>query len=102
MSNGRNDTGNETSTKPKLKVPQKYKVVILNDDFTPITFVTALLMRMFHRTVEEAEGIANEIHTKGRGIANIYPLDVAQTKKLELEALAQKAEFPLKCEIEPE
>lgn len=102
MSSGKSDTANQTDTKPKLKRPRKYKVIILNDDFTTTAFVSAILMKVFNRNPEDAARITSEIHTTGRGIANIYQHDVAQTKKLELEALAQKAEFPLKCEIEPE
>ena len=66
--------------KPKLKKPRMYKVIILNDDYTPMRFVTAILMEYFSKSKVEADAIMLEIHKKGKGIAGIYPFDIAETK----------------------
>jgi len=86
--------------KPKAKTPEDSAVILLNDDFTPWGFVKAVLMEVFHKTGEEAEVITASVHEQGRGVAGVYPRDIALTKTAQVDALAAEAGFPLKCVVE--
>lgn len=94
--------------KPKLKKefiikkPKMYKVILINDDFTPFVFVEKVLMVIFGKTAIESEFIAHQIHTNGKAIVAIYPQEIAQTKQAQTLFNAQQNGFPLLCEIEPE
>ena len=88
--------------KPKLKKPRMYKVIILNDDYTPMRFVTAILMEYFSKSKVEADAIMLEIHKKGKGIAGIYPFDIAETKLRQIIKHARKEEYPLQAKLESE
>lgn len=87
-------------TKRKTLIPKKYKVLILNDDYTTMDFVIFLLMVLFHHSEQEANRIMWEVHRKGVGVAGVYPLDIAETKTLEGIQLAQHHGHPLKLTIE--
>lgn len=87
---------------PKLKRPRLWHVVLLNDDFTPMAFVVALVMRVFHHPQDEAERIMMEVHQKGRGIAGTYTHEVAETKAYECITISRSHEYPLMAIIEPE
>jgi ATP-dependent Clp protease adaptor protein ClpS len=87
--------------KEKIKEPQDFKVVMLNDDFTSMDFVVDILVLVFHKNEGEANRIMLDIHNKGRGIAGIYALDIAETKVNQVTALAEQNDFPLQCIIEP-
>ena len=87
--------------KPKLKKPRMYKVIILNDDYTPMRFVTAILMEYFSKSKVEG-AIMLEIHKKGKGIAGIYPFDIAETKLRQIIKHARKEEYPLQAKLESE
>ena len=89
-------------TKPKLKKPRLYKVIILNDDYTPMEFVVGILRTYFHKTTEDANAIMLDIHKNGKGIAGIYPLDIAETKLRQVIKHARKEEFPLTAKLESE
>jgi ATP-dependent Clp protease adaptor protein ClpS len=84
----------------KLKEPHDYKVIILNDDWTPMDFVVDVLVIVFHKTEEQANRIMIAIHKSGRGIAGTYTLDIAQTKAKQVEALSQQNDYPLQCIVE--
>ena len=88
--------------KPKLKKPRMYKVIILNDDYTPMRFVTAILIEYFNKSKVEADAIMLEIHKKGKGIAGIYPFDIAETKLRQIIKHARKEEYPLQAKLESE
>ena len=88
--------------KPQLKKPPLYKVVLLNDDFTPMDFVVFVLKDIFRRTHEEAVGIMLEIHNKGEGICGVYTRDVAETKAELAITVARRHEHPLQCRVEKE
>ncbi len=96
------DVALDTRTEKKLKAPSLYKVVLLNDDYTTMEFVVAILRHVFHHTVETAQAIMLHVHEHGRGVAGIYTHEVAETKSAQVLDLAQKAEFPLQCVVEPE
>jgi len=86
----------------KVEVPQKYKVILLNDDFTPMNFVTFILQRFFSKTVSEAEQIMLDVHKKGAGVAGIYTKEVAEMKVHQVNDLAKQNEYPLKTIMEAE
>lgn len=87
--------------KQKLAPPPKYAVVLLNDDFTPIDFVIAILMRMFNKSADEAEAITMDVHKKGKGIAGVYTKDIAETKVRQVNTIAQQNQHPFLCQVEP-
>lgn len=94
------DTENKNET--KLAEPVLYKVVLLNDHYTTMDFVVEVIRLVFHRTAAEATKIMLDVHKKGRGIVGLYPYDIAQTKVIQVEKMAQEAEFPLECILEEE
>lgn len=88
------------AAKPKLAEPPKYKVVMLNDDFTPMEFVVEVLMFFFHMDMEKASQVMMDVHLQGRGICGIFTRDVAETKVALVIDSAQENEHPLKCIVE--
>lgn len=88
--------------KPKLKRPPLYKVVILNDDYTPMEFVVEILESFFSMSREKATQIMLAIHTQGKGVAGIFPRDIAETKSHLVNLYARENEHPLLSDIEPE
>lgn len=89
-----------TRQKEETAKPPMYKVVLLNDDFTPFEFVIFLMVEVFKKTEEEAIFVTQEIHHKGKGICGVYPKDIAETKQSMAMALAEREEHPLQCLIE--
>jgi ATP-dependent Clp protease adaptor protein ClpS len=86
----------------ELQVPKKYKVILLNDNYSTVEFVIQVLMQIFKKNLEEATAITMNIHENGRGICGIYTYEIAQTKVAQVRANARKAEFPLKAIVEEE
>ena len=84
----------------KLKEPEDYWVILLNDNFTTMDFVVEVLMFVFHKQQEDATRIMLDVHRKGRGMIGTYPYDIAQTKANQVHDLARQYEFPLKCILE--
>jgi ATP-dependent Clp protease adaptor protein ClpS len=82
--------------------PRKYRVVIINDDFTPIDFVVQLVATVFRKTPDEAAQITLEVHNKGSAVAGVYTYEIAETKVVLSMAYAQKHEHPLQITMEPE
>jgi ATP-dependent Clp protease adaptor protein ClpS len=93
-------TKTKTKTKKKLQEPSFYKVLILNDDFTPMDFVVDLIIRFFSKSSDEATEIMLSIHHEGQGVCGIYPRDIAETKMNQVNQFARKNGHPLKCRIE--
>lgn len=91
----------EKKTRQKLQRPKLYKVLLLNDDYTTMEFVVALLMHVFHHDEAAAHAIMLHIHQSGVGVAGVYTYEVAETKVGTVMELAEKAEFPLQCTMEP-
>ena len=86
----------------QIKEPSLYNVVLLNDDYTPMQFVVDVLETLFQKTPSEAYRVMMQVHLNGRGIAGVYPYEVAETKVEKVTVLARKYEFPLRCTLEPE
>jgi ATP-dependent Clp protease adaptor protein ClpS len=99
---GRPGTGTATLTKPKTKKPSMYKVLMLNDDYTPMEFVVHVLERFFSKTREEATRIMLHVHQKGVGICGVYTYEVAETKVTQVMDMARKHQHPLQCTLEKE
>jgi ATP-dependent Clp protease adaptor protein ClpS len=83
-----------------LKLPDSWKVVLLNDDYTPMDFVVEILESIFHRTPAEAYRIMMQVHTQGSGTAGVYTHEVAETKVADVVDLAQSAGYPLQATME--
>lgn len=94
------DTGTITRTRPKLKRPSLYKVILLNDDYTPQEFVVWLLQAIFNKSPGEATQIMLHVHQNGVGICGIYTFEVAETKVAQVLELARRHEHPLQCTME--
>ncbi len=86
--------------KPKLKRPQLYKVVLLNDDYTPMDFVVELLMKFFNHSSDSAALIMFDVHKKGKGIAGVYPQDIAETKSAIVNDYCQSEGHPFTTSVE--
>ena len=87
-------------TNIKVKEPKKYKVIMHNDDFTTMEFVVAILNIIFNKDLEEANKIMMEIHKNGRGIAGVYPYDIAISKVNKAMTMAKNEGFPFKLTVE--
>ena len=88
------------SQKVKPKLPGIYKVIILNDDFTPMEFVANIIQKVFNKTQDDSTRIMLQIHTEGIGICGIYPFEIAETKMNQVLNLAKESQHPLQCIIE--
>ena len=84
----------------KLEEPPRYKVIFLNDDFTPMDFVAQVIYNFFNKTEDESINLTYEIHNNGKAVVGIYPKDIAETKIYQVERLSQNSGYPLKCSIE--
>jgi ATP-dependent Clp protease adaptor protein ClpS len=91
-----------TKTKPKTKKPSLYKVLILNDDYTPMEFVVHVLERFFNKPREEAVQIMLHVHRNGVGVCGVYTFEVAETKVTQVIELARRHQHPLQCTMEKE
>ena len=87
--------------KPKLKRPPLYRVVLLNDDYTPMEFVVEVLEHFFSMNREKATQVMLAVHTQGKGVCGIYPRDIAETKAEQVNQAARDNGHPLLCEVEP-
>lgn len=81
--------------RPRLKPPPQYKVVMLNDDYTPMDFVVEVLQQYFYHPHEKAVQIMLQIHTQGRAVAGIFPAEIAETKVAQVNAYARRHQHPL-------
>jgi len=84
----------------RLKPPPLYKVLLLNDDFTPMEFVVIVLQRFFSKSREQATQIMLKVHNEGAGVCGIYPRDVAETKVQQVTSFAREHQHPLQCVME--
>lgn len=91
-----------TKAKPKVKRPALYKVILLNDDFTPQDFVVIILRRFFTKSEAEATRVMLEVHNQGSGLAGVYPFEVAETKVYQVNEFSRTHRHPLKCIMEKE
>ena len=84
----------------KLKPPPLYRVILLNDDYTPMEFVVAVLRKFFGMDVETATRVMLKVHTEGKGVCGVFPREIAETKAVQVNDFAREAEHPLLCDIE--
>ena len=87
-------------SKPELKKPPLFKVVLLNDDYTPMEFVVEVLEVFFRMNREQATHVMLTVHTQGKGVCGIFTRDIAETKAAQVNQYAREQEHPLLCEIE--
>ena len=85
-----------------LANPPMYKVILHNDDYTPMDFVINILMKIFHKTLDEANDITWQVHEKGRAVCGVYVQEIAQTKVHQVKSIAKANGFPLLATMELE
>lgn len=107
MGERRTDTENEHSydlaveeARPAVKEPPLYRVVLINDDFTPMEFVVNILEAIFGMERTRATQVMLEVHTKGKGICGVYNFEIAETKVAQVMGIAQQHQHPLLCTME--
>jgi ATP-dependent Clp protease adaptor protein ClpS len=92
--------GIATRTRAKPKKPSMYKVLLLNDDYTPMEFVVMVLQRFFNMDIEQATQVMLHVHRRGVGICGVYTYEVAETKVTQVMDFARKHQHPLQCVME--
>ena len=97
-----NQTGVITRTEAKTKKPSLYKVLLLNDDYTPMEFVVHVLERFFGKSRQEATTIMMHVHRRGVGVCGVYTYEVAETKVNQVTEFARRNQHPLRCTLEKE
>lgn len=95
-----NQTGVVTRTRTRTKKPSMYKVLMLNDDYTPMEFVVQVLEQFFNKAHEEAVKIMLHVHQRGVGVCGVYTYEVAETKVTQVIDYARKNQHPLQCTLE--
>lgn len=96
------ESGVATATaQPKLKRPPLYKVMLMNDDYTPMDFVVHVLEVFFGMGADQATQVMLAVHTKGMGVCGIFPKDIAETKAAQVVQYAKEHQHPLMAEVEP-
>lgn len=95
-------TGLAVRSRPKTKKPSMYKVLMLNDDYTPMEFVVLALEQFFGKTADEAIQIMLHVHQNGVGICGVFTYEVAETKAKQVMDLARQQQHPLQCTVEKE
>ncbi len=91
-----------TKTRPKTKKPSLYKVLLLNDDYTPMEFVVYILERFFNKSGEDATRVMLHVHQKGVGVCGVFNFEVAETKVAQVMNFSRQNDHPLQCMMEKE
>ena len=86
--------------RPKLKKPPLYRVVLINDDYTPMEFVVEVLESIFSMERNKATRVMLEVHTKGKGVCGVFTYEIAETKVAQVTSIAQQQQHPLLCTME--
>lgn len=89
------------ASRPELKRPPMYVVVLMNDDYTPMDFVIEILQQYFAMNLDQATQVMLTVHYEGKGVAGVYPRDIAETKANQVNNYARSQSHPLLCQIEP-
>ncbi|HZV09824.1 MAG TPA: ATP-dependent Clp protease adapter ClpS [Novosphingobium sp.] len=97
---GANQIGLATKARAKPKKPSQFKVLMLNDDYTPMEFVVMVLKRFFHMDLEQATRVMLHVHQKGVGVCGIFPYEIAETKVNQVMDYARANQHPLQCTLE--
>jgi ATP-dependent Clp protease adaptor protein ClpS len=92
--------GVATKTRARTKKPKQYKVLMLNDDYTPMEFVVMVLKRFFRMDLEQATRVMLHVHQKGVGVCGVFPYEVAETKVNQVMDYARANQHPLQCTLE--
>ena len=92
--------GIATKTRARPKKPSMFKVLMLNDDYTPMEFVVMVLKRFFHMDLEQATRVMLHVHQKGVGVCGVYPYEIAETKVNQVMDFARQNQHPLQCTLE--
>ncbi len=107
MSERRNESEHQNShdlaveeARPRLEKPRLYRVVLMNDDYTPMEFVVEILEGIFSMQRTRATQVMLEVHTKGKGICGVYGFDIAETKVAQVMNIAKQQQHPLLCTME--
>ena len=107
MANGADDdgideieTGVATRTRPRTKKPSNYKVLMLNDDYTPMEFVVLVLQQFFAMTIEDATRVMLQVHQQGVAVCGVFTYEVAETKVTQVIDFARENQHPLQCTLE--
>ena len=100
VSDGQGQVGLATRTRARPKKPRQYKVLMLNDDYTPMEFVVMVLKRFFRMDLEQATRVMLHVHQKGVGVCGVFPYEVAETKVNQLMDSARANQHPLQCTLE--
>ncbi|MDA0764587.1 MAG: ATP-dependent Clp protease adapter ClpS [Proteobacteria bacterium] len=102
-SDDNDNNGNvKLETNPKTKIPALYRVLMMNDDYTPMEFVIEVLEKFFQKNREEATQIMLHVHQRGVGVCGLYAYDLAETKAIQVMNYARKFEHPLQVQLEKE
>ncbi|MBC2669967.1 ATP-dependent Clp protease adapter ClpS [Novosphingobium piscinae] len=94
------EIGIATRTRAKPKKPSQFRVLMLNDDYTPMEFVVLVLKRFFHMDLEQATRVMLHVHQKGVGVCGVFPYEIAETKVNQVMDFARKNQHPLQCTLE--
>lgn len=97
---GGEERGVATKTRPKTKKPSMYRVLLKNDDYTPMEFVVSILMGIFSKSPEEATRIMLNVHQAGVGTCGVYTFEIAETKVAQVMDAAKRNQHPLQCTLE--
>jgi ATP-dependent Clp protease adaptor protein ClpS len=100
VNDGDGQVGVATRTRTKSKKPSQYKVLMLNDDYTPMEFVVMVLKRFFRMDLEQATRVMLHVHQRGVGVCGVYPYEVAETKVTQVMDFARQNQHPLQCTLE--
>ncbi|MDB5439761.1 MAG: ATP-dependent Clp protease adapter ClpS [Caulobacteraceae bacterium] len=98
----RGEVGLATKTRPKTEKPSLYRVLLLNDDYTPMEFVVFILERFFNKSREDATRIMLQVHQNGVGVCGVFTYEVAETKVALVIDSARRSQHPLQCTMEKE
>jgi ATP-dependent Clp protease adaptor protein ClpS len=99
-SDGDDQIGVATKTRTRAKKPSMFKVLMLNDDYTPMEFVVMVLKNFFHMDLEQATRVMLHVHQKGVGVCGIFPYEIAETKVNQVMDFARQNQHPLQCTLE--
>jgi ATP-dependent Clp protease adaptor protein ClpS len=94
------DLGVATKTRTRTKTPSPYKVLMLNDDYTPMEFVVHVLQSIFKMSIEDATRVMLHVHQRGVGVCGIFPYEIAETKVTQVIDFARENQHPLQCTLE--
>ncbi len=97
---GQGQLGTATKTRAKPKKPSQFKVLLLNDDYTPMEFVVMVLKRFFNMDLEQATRVMLHVHQRGVGVCGVFPYEIAETKVNQVMDFAKQNQHPLQCTLE--